>query len=128
MKKLKILLIIPILALFSFTIANSGWKIIGDKVADYALDRDVLVVSGNDVFTKLKIKVTNAPLNMKDMDVVFENGEKQNFNLQQNFRQGEWSRVLDLHGNKRRIDKIIFKYDTKNVGKGKAKVVVYGKR
>jgi Protein of unknown function (DUF2541) len=128
MKKLKVLLIIPIVALFSFTIADRGWKVIGDKVADYRPDRDVLIVSGNDVFTKLKIKISNAPLNMFDMDVVFENGEKQNFNLQQNFRQGEWSRVLDLNGNKRRIEKIIFKYDTKNVGKGKAKVVVYGRR
>ncbi len=128
MKKLKTLLIIPVVALFSFTIVDRGWKNIGEKVANYAPDRDVLVVTGIDVFTKLKIKVTDAPLNMKDMDIVFENGEKQNFNLQKNFRQGEWSKVLDLIGNKRRIDKIIFKYDTKNVGKGKATVVVFGRR
>jgi hypothetical protein len=121
-------LLVLVIALMSFTTANRNWQYIGDKWANYAPDRDELLVTGNDIYTKLKVKVTDAPLNMQDMDIVFENDERQNVNLQRNFSQGEWSRVIDLEGNKRRIKKIIFKYDTKNVGKGKARVAVWGKR
>jgi hypothetical protein len=128
MKQFTVLLLLTAFMMMGFTRIDRGWQLIGDKWANYSLDRDELKVTGNDIYTKLKIRVTDAPLNMHDMDVVFENGERQNFVLQRNFSQGEWSRVLDLAGNRRRIDKIIFKYDTKNVGKGKARVAVWGKR
>jgi hypothetical protein len=128
MKKNTFYLAVIAIFMMGFSGIDRGWQLIGDKWANYSLDRDELKVTGNDIYTKLKIRVTDAPLNMHDMDVVFENGERQNFVLQRNFSQGEWSRVLDLAGNRRRIDKIIFKYDTKNVGKGKARVAVWGKR
>jgi hypothetical protein len=76
----------------------------------------------------VKIKVVDAGLNMLDMDIHFENGEKMNVSIQKNFHQGEESRVIDLPGNKRRIEKITFLYDTKGILKGKANVVVFGKR
>ncbi len=128
MKKVTVLLLIVVTMLMSFTTANRGWKYIGDKWADYGIDRDVLQVTGNDIFTKVKIKVTDAPLKMYDMNIYFENGERQDVRLERNFSQGEWSRVIDLPGNKRRIAKIEFIYDTKNVGRGKARVAVWGRR
>jgi uncharacterized protein YxeA len=115
------------IALSSFT-TTSRWRYIGDKTVAMRYDRDVLYVTGNDVFTRLQVKVTGAPLTMYDMDVYYENGDKQNVVLQCNFSQGESSRVIDLAGNKRRIKKIEFKYDTKNVGHGHARVAVWGKR
>ncbi len=114
------------IALSSFDM--SKWRIIGQKEAAYDLDRDVLFVKGNDIFSAVKIKVVDAGLNMKDMDIHFENGQVQHVPLQKNFHQGEESRVIDLPGNKRRIEKITFLYDTKGVVKGKANVIVFGRR
>jgi hypothetical protein len=128
MRILKLFPMMLVLAFMSFTTTQRGWNFVGDKIAAFGPDRDVLWVTGNDIYTKIKIKVTDAPLNMHDMDIYFENGDKQNVILQRNFSQGEWSRVIDLPGNNRRIKKIEFKYDTKNVGKGKARVAVWGKR
>lgn len=120
------ILLITIATMSAFTLAK--WKFIGQKEAKYGPDRDVMFVQGNDVFKALKIKVVDAPLDMMDFDIYFENGEKMNVPIQKNFRQGEESRVIDLPGNKRRIDRISFLYDTQGVMKGRANVLVYGKR
>ncbi len=118
-------------ALFSFRTASStfqGWKFVGDKIVAYGPDRDVLFVTGNDVYRQIKIKVTGAPLHIVDMDVYFENGEKQNVELKNHFRQGQESRVIDFAGGERRIKKIEFLYSTVGRAKGKARVAVWGKR
>lgn len=129
MNKVKLLSLFAVIALLSsFSAGPKNWKFIGDKIANYSTDRDVLYVTGNDIFTKVKLHVTDAPLNMQDMDIFFENGDKQNVGLRNNFAQGSWSREIDLPGNIRRIKKIEFVYDTKNVGRGKARIAVWGKR
>jgi hypothetical protein len=118
-------------ALFSFTTTKTnmqGWNFIGDKIVAYGPDRDVLIVTGNDVYRQIKIKVTGAPLHIVDMDVYFENGEKQNVELKNRFRQGQESRVIDFAGGERRIKKIEFLYSTVGRAKGKARVAVWGKR
>jgi hypothetical protein len=128
MQKLKFLPLLLVIGLMSFTGVQRGWNFLGDKNVNYGLDRDVLFVTGNDIYKAVKIRVTDAPLHMHDMDIYFENGDKQNVNLRQNFAQGQWSRVIDLPGNQRRIKKIEFIYDTKGLRKGKARVAVWGKR
>jgi hypothetical protein len=129
MKNLKFVIpaILILITASSFTYF-AKWVIIGQKQASYSKDRDVLNVSKNDVFRAIKIKVVDAPLDMMDLDIYFENGEKMNVAIQKKFSQGEESRTIDLKGNKRRIEKITFLYDTKGVFKGKANVIVFGKR
>lgn len=108
--------------------APSGWTFIGDKIAAYGTDRDVLWVTGNDTYRQIKIKVTNAPLHIIDMDVYFDNGEKMNVALKNKFRQGDESRVIDLPGGMRHLKKIEFLYETIGFRKGKARVGVWGFR
>lgn len=118
-------------SLFSFVIPSNtlqDWRFIGDKIAAYGVDRDVLWVTGNDAFRQIKIRVTSAPLHIIDMDVYFENGEKMNVPLKNNFRQGQESRVIDFPGGLRQIKKIEFLYETIIVRKGKARVAVWGKK
>ena len=125
------LLLVGITTLFSFIVSSNtlqDWRFIGDKIAAYGVDRDVLWVNGNDAFRQIKIRVTNAPLHIIDMDVYFENGEKMNVALKNNFRQGQESRVIDFPGGVRQIKKIEFLYETIGVRKGKARVAVWGKR
>lgn len=110
------------------TPSSQGWKFIGDKIAAYGVDRDVLWVTGNDNFRQVKIKVTDAPLHIIDMDIYFENGEKMNVALKNKFRQGQESRVIDLPGGVRQIKKIEFLYETIGVRKGKARIGVWGKK
>jgi len=118
--------------LFSFSNSPKNspqdWKFIGDKIAAFGTDRDILWVTGNDAYRQIKIRVTGAPLHIMDMDVYFENGDKQNVELKNRFRQGQESRVIDFSGGERRIKKIEFLYSTIGAAKGKARVAVWGKR
>ncbi|MFN8253277.1 MAG: hypothetical protein U0V75_15525 [Ferruginibacter sp.] len=128
-KFLGLLLLITTLSGFhSANAPQQGWRFIGDKIAAYGTDRDVLFVTGNDIYRQIKIKVTGAPLHIIDMDVYFENGDKQNVELKNHFRQGQESRVIDFPGGERRIKKIEFLYSTMGFVKGKARVAVWGKR
>lgn len=111
----------------SFTTVQS-WKYIGDKWAAFGPDRDVLRVGLRDEFRQMKLKVTDGPLHIEDMDVYFENGEKMNVVLKNHFRAGQESRVIDFPGGVRRLDRIEFKYSTIGRAKGRARVAVWGRR
>ena len=116
------------LILSSFTLQND-WKIIGERSVKFSSDKDVIKVGGNDWYTKLKIKVVDAPLHIADMDIIFENGEKMDVAIRENIRQGGESRIIDLPGGERRIDKIEFRYRTTGrLRNGTANVIVFGKR
>lgn len=104
------------------------WKFIGDKIASFGVDRDVLPVRGNDAYRQVKVRVTGAPLHIIDMDIYFENGEKMNVPLKSRFRQGQESRVIDLPGGVRQLKKIEFLYETIGFRKGRARIAVWGLR
>lgn len=103
------------------------WEMLGEKRVNYRLDRDVINVSNHDVYKQIRISVNGGALNMYRATIYFENGGTQEVDLRNNFHRGSSSRVIDLNGNRRRIDKIIFWYDTKNQSRRKAVLTVWGK-
>jgi len=128
MKLLKgFLLLVPI-ALMSFSIANE-WKFIADKWVAYGFDRDEIHLGNfKDDFRQLKLRVTDAPLRLYDMKIHFDNGDVQDVDLRQWFRPGDESRVIDLEGGLRHLQKITFRYETRGIRHGKARVAVWGRR
>ncbi len=108
--------------------AAGQWKLIGQTHADHGADHDTIVVQGPfDNFRRIKFKVTDAPLNMQRMVVVYDNGQPDNIDIRQNIPQGGESRVIDLKGiGKRSVRRIDFWYDTKGFMSGKADVTVFG--
>lgn len=118
-------------ALFSLTAFTyqGDWKIIGERAVKFSSDRDVIKVGGNDWYAKLKIKVVDAPLHISNFDVIFENGERFDVAIRQDIRKGGESRIIDLPGGQRRIDRIEFRYRTTGrlVG-GTANMIVFGRR
>ena len=115
--------------LFSFNAQQGKWKFIGDKNVAYGVDHDVLHVTNlNDHFTKIKFKVTDAPLKIMDVKVYFDNDEVFDVAVKSEVRQGGETRVIDLPGGVRKLKKIEFWYSTIGTNKGKARVAVWGKR
>jgi hypothetical protein len=105
------------------------WDVIGSKTVDYKVDRDVFNLGPRaPKYTKLQFKVTGAKLNMHRCIVHYMNGSKQEIKLKGNFNPGDVSRVIDLKGDKRKVDRIVFVYDTKNRSRRKAKVLLLGYR
>ena len=108
--------------------AAGQWKLVGQTHADHGADHDTIVVKGPfDNFRRIKFKVTDAPLNMLRMVVVYDNGQPDNIDIRQNIPKGGESRVIDLKGiGKRSVRRIDFWYDTKGFLSGKADVTVFG--
>jgi hypothetical protein len=107
-----------------------SWVLIGQTHANHTADHDTIVVRGPfDNFRKIKFKVTDAPLTMRYMLVVYDNGEPDRIDVRQNIKKGGESRVIDLRGvGTRSIRRIDFWYDTKGLLNGKADVTLFGKK
>ena len=105
-----------------------SWRVIGTVQANFKADHDTIVVAGpNDDFRKLKFKVTDAPLKLRRVVVICDNGEPDKLEVRQDIRKGGESREIDLKGaGKRSIRKIEFWYETKGILQGKADVTVFG--
>ena len=106
-----------------------SWRLLGERVINFTADKDVITVTGADVFRKLKFKVIDAPVQMLDMKVVFENGEVQDVPLNFRMEKGHESRIIDLPGIARRIKVVYFNYKSTRPGfKGKSKLILFGQK
>src|SRR6266496_990045 len=105
-----------------------SWRVIGTVQADFKGDHDTIIVAGpNDDFRKLKFKVTDAPLKLRRVVAIYDNGQPDKLEVRQDIKKGGESRAIDLKGpGKRSLRRIDFWYETKGVLQGKADVTVFG--
>lgn len=107
---------------------RGDWDMIGSRMITKGADHDVIEMNKRDgLFTKLKFHVMKSPVHIDNLKIVFQNGDTENIIIDRNFAKGEWSSVIDLVGNKRFIDKIIFNYHTKLLAVGQGEIKVFGK-
>jgi hypothetical protein len=57
----------------------------------------------------------------------YGNGQTDEIEVRHKFKAGSESRVIDLPGNQRVIQKVVFYYDTKNYANRKAVVELWGR-
>ena len=127
LKNFAIILLIAVSATISSTAQQGTWEHLGSRTVDYGLDKDVIPVTWRDgAFDAIKFEVKGGALNMHKVIVHFENGGTQEVNTVHTFTKGSWSRTIDLVGNNRLIEKIVFWYDTKNFSRKKAVITVFG--
>jgi hypothetical protein len=107
---------------------TAGWYKIGVTNVDLKRDRDEIVVLGADQFKSIKLKVINAPIDLKDLEIYYETGSKQDVNINKSFQAAGESGVIDLvNGETRSLQKIVIVYKTlANNLDAKAYVEVWG--
>ncbi len=104
------------------------WELLGSRQVKFNLDRDEIIVTGQEgTFKSLQVRVKKSAINMHKMVIHFRDGSEQNVELKDNFRAGSESRVIDLDGNNRVIQKVVFWYDTKNYKNRRAIVELWGR-
>lgn len=129
MKRIIFTLAVALSCSISSQAQNGGWRFIADKWVSFGVDHDVILTGNvNDDFRKLKLRVTDGPLKMYDMKVYFDNGSVQDVSIRSHIRQGGETRVIDLDGGLRHIQRIEFWYETKGFLKGRSRVAVWGFR
>ena len=120
--------IILLMCLVDSNAQKPRWELLGMRKVSYKLDRDVIPVTWREgSFNAIRIVVKNGSLNMNKCIIHFENGGTKEVALRHNFSGKSASRIIDLPGNKRLIEKIVFWYDTKNISGRRATVHVYGR-
>jgi hypothetical protein len=104
------------------------WEKLGQRKVNFKVDKDEIGVGRFEgFFDALRLKVKKGPINMHKMVVHFHNGETREIELRDNFTAGSESRIIDLPGNRRIIDKVVFWYDTKDFANSKAIVELWGR-
>ncbi len=107
---------------------SSDWDELGSRIVSKGADHDEIEMNRRDgLYTKLKFKIAKSRVHIDNIKVVFQNGDVEVVRIDRNFNVGEWSSVIDLVGNKRFIDKLIFNYHTKFFADGRGKIIVFGK-
>jgi hypothetical protein len=104
-----------------------GWHKIGEVKADFKMEDQAISVLGNDRFKSILLKVTDAPINIENITVVFESGESQDVNVKSELKAGSETRQIDLKGGSQEIKQVKFTYKTlPNQQDEKAQVELYG--
>ena len=106
---------------------RGNWERLGQRVVNYGLDKDEIVVTGREgTFKAIKLSFKGGKMNMHKCVIHYANGEKQNVSLKRVYSAGDETRTIDLKGNKRVVSKVVFWYDTKNFARKKATVALWG--
>lgn len=109
--------------------ANSGkWEVLGRSEVDFKKDHDRITVGrGEGRFKQLQLRVKNAPIEISDMVVTFQNDETFRPKVRHRFEEGSGVRSIDLPGDRRAIKRIDFRYKSINRREGKGTVEVLGR-
>lgn len=102
-----------------------SWERLGCKEVRFGIDHDTLTVGRKDgTFKAIKLSVRFAPVEFFDVRVVFGNGQRQSVTVRQVIPPGGETRVIDLSGDNRGLDRVELLYRSIPSFKGAAEVCV----
>lgn len=108
---------------------EEGWDLLGEKNVNFVKDKDEIAVTSNATYTDIKFQVENKDVIIKDLKVVFQNGDKLAPAIPDVILAGEMSKIIHLSPGGKSIRTIEIKYrSTGSILKGRAKILVFGKR
>lgn len=87
-----------------------GWRTIGYTRVD-GRDRDTIYLPGRTRQSAIRLCAMNQPLRLRDFDIRFGNGGRQDVNTRAVLRPGTCTRSVDLRGNRRDIEAVRLRYE-----------------
>jgi len=109
--------------------AGPVWKFLGERWVKDSLDHDVITVTATQGdFRALKLLVKGHAVHFLDAKVHFANGTSQDLSIRAVIPAGGQTRLLDLVGTERVIQRVEFWYEANSVGHGGARIRLYGIR
>ncbi len=127
-KLITLILSLGLLAAAPLTLQAGDWELLGSRKVGFRHDRDVIHV-GADAgrFSKIQLRVRRAGVRFFDVRVHFGNGEVQDIPIRRFIPAGGETRVIDLHGGRRFIRKVVFHYKTRRAAPRRAVVKLWGR-
>ena len=108
---------------------EEGWELLSEQKVNFVRDKDEITINSRNPFTAIRFKVEDRDIQLNDLKIYFDNGDKLEPNIDNLIKKDQYSRVIELSSEGRYISKIEFKYRTTgNLLKGRANVLVFGQR
>ena len=113
---------------------NPQWEKIGEKTVDLSTDKGIFnwntdrekTVNANDVYSEIKFRSTDVPVDLTNVEVQYDNGQKQNLTVGSRLQANSDTKALTLNS-KDKLDKITFSFNKNNAAeKAKAHIEVWG--
>ena len=86
-----------------------GWRTVAYTRID-GRDTDTIRLRGHVRERAIRVCAINQPLNLRDFDIRYANGRRQDVNTRAVLRAGTCTRAVDLRGGRRDIDSVRLKY------------------
>jgi hypothetical protein len=104
-----------------------GWRMIGEKQARRSVDRDEMRVRADRAYSAIRLRVFRAPVEFFRVQIHFRNGGSREIEVRQVIERGGATRIIDLPGERRFIEKIVFWYKTPPLARERATVQVWAR-
>ncbi|MCC6621070.1 MAG: hypothetical protein IT385_07430 [Deltaproteobacteria bacterium] len=116
------------LALASTSASAGDWERLGERKVAFMGDKDVIEVTAKEGrFNAIRLDVDEGDLEMYNVVVHFGDGSSFSPDTRWNFDQGTRSRIIDLPGDARFINRVVFHYRSKLKLKGRATLTLFGR-
>ncbi|MFL6216484.1 MAG: hypothetical protein ACJ74J_21555 [Blastocatellia bacterium] len=117
--------------LLTFSVAADAqrgrWQSLGTAYVDGARDRDMIRVNARGAFTALQLGIKGGEIEFQRVVVHFENGGQQELEVRDRIPAGGKTRIIDLSGERRRIESVEFWY-SKPTWRTRPRVQAWGRR
>lgn len=108
---------------------EEGWELLGEEKVNFVRDTDEMIITSKNQFTDIRFRVEDREVVINELKVHYASGDKLEPNIDFIIPANQDSRVIELARDGRTISKIEFRYRTTgNILRGRANVLVYGKR
>ena len=91
---------------------KTGWHRIGKTTVNFKKEKEEILIMGSNRFASIKFKVLDAPIDLISLEVYYASGDKQDISINTPIKGPGESRIIDLNGGERTLQKIIFVYRT----------------
>lgn len=103
------------------------WEKLGSQKVGFLADRDIIKVGRREGrFNKIQLRVKDNEIEIRDLEVVYANGNPDSIRVRNKIRAGGETRPLDLKGDARAIREIRMSYASRPSFRGQATIEVWG--
>lgn len=109
--------------------ADGQWMELGQvEISSDDKDNHVQIQAEDRAVSAIRLRVGRKAANVKTLTVAYEGGSTQTIQINQTLEAGSMTKIFDLEGKKRRIEKIVIKASVAKKEDGKSMLIVYGKK
>jgi hypothetical protein len=102
-----------------------GWRMIGERQARRSVDRDEMRVRADRAYGAIRRRVFRAPVKFFRVQIHFRNGGSREIEVRQLIERSGATRIIDLPGERRFTETIVFRCKTPPLARERATVQVW---